>query len=128
MGLRSGECREDKGDEDTQPPPTTTRTNHHQRDKSKGSCFFQLPTYLGSIVSITGGDTDKDVKARIGKTARQVFINLQSVWRSTLISIKREKHLHSQHQFTQVSQCLYVMVERLGDASWKAFPTNYRHT
>nr|CAH8838004.1 unnamed protein product [Trichobilharzia regenti] len=45
-------------------------------------------TYLGSIVSTTGG-TDEDIKARIGK-ARQAFITLKSVWRSTAISIKNK--------------------------------------
>ncbi|CAH8845511.1 unnamed protein product [Trichobilharzia szidati] len=45
-------------------------------------------TYLGSIVSTTGG-TDEDIKARIGK-ARQAFITLKSVWRSTALSIKNK--------------------------------------
>ncbi|CAH8865513.1 unnamed protein product [Trichobilharzia szidati] len=45
-------------------------------------------TYLGSIVSTTGG-TDEDIKARIGK-ARQAFTTLKSVWRSTTLSIKNK--------------------------------------
>ncbi|CAH8456188.1 unnamed protein product [Heterobilharzia americana] len=80
-GMTSDEGREDGGDEDTQSTTTTTtisttRTNHHQQEESKGSCLLHLPTYLpptylprqGSIVPITGGGTDEDVKARIGMT------------------------------------------------------------
>ncbi|XP_061195301.1 uncharacterized protein LOC133203547 [Saccostrea echinata] len=40
-------------------------------------------TYLGSIVTITGG-TDEDIKARI--KARHVFITLKPVWKSTALS------------------------------------------
>ncbi|CAH8444084.1 unnamed protein product [Heterobilharzia americana] len=75
--LPSGERREDRGDEDTQPAAavaaatttttttTTTVTNHHQQEKSEQSCLFHLHTYLGSIVSTTGHriGTDEDVKA-----------------------------------------------------------------
>ena len=45
-------------------------------------------TYLGSIVSATGG-ADEDVKARIGK-ARHAFITLRPVWRSTAISTRNK--------------------------------------
>ena len=42
-------------------------------------------TYLGSIISITGG-TDEDIKARKRK-AQQAFAMLKSVWRSTTLRI-----------------------------------------
>ena len=45
-------------------------------------------TYLGSVVSTTGG-TDEDVKVRIGK-ARQAFINLNSIWKSSAISTRNK--------------------------------------
>ena len=45
-------------------------------------------TYLGSIVSVTGG-SDEDIKARIGK-ARHAFITLAPVWRSTALSIRNK--------------------------------------
>ncbi|CAH8553097.1 unnamed protein product [Heterobilharzia americana] len=79
-GPPPGERREDRGDEDTQPPlPTTTTTSTMSgRNLKEVVCF----TYLRSIISTTnGGGTDEDVKATIGKTAKQVFINL---WRSAL--------------------------------------------
>ena len=41
-------------------------------------------TYLGSVVSTTGGGTDEDLEVRIGK-ARQAFINLNSIWKSSAI-------------------------------------------
>ncbi|CAH8834294.1 unnamed protein product [Trichobilharzia szidati] len=41
-------------------------------------------TYLGSIVSTTGG-TDEDVKSRIGK-ARNTFINLKPIWKSSSLN------------------------------------------
>jgi hypothetical protein len=40
-------------------------------------------TYLGSIISITGG-TDEDIKARKRK-AQQAFAMLKPVWRSTTL-------------------------------------------
>ena len=49
-------------------------------------------TYLGSIVSTTGGETDEDVKVRIGK-ARQAFINLNSIWKSFAISIRNKTRI-----------------------------------
>ncbi|CAH8641547.1 unnamed protein product [Heterobilharzia americana] len=76
-GLPSSEHREDRGDEDTAPttPTTTTNSNHHQREKLKGSSLLHLST-LGSTVSITGSTgTDEDVKVRIGKSARQAFLH-----------------------------------------------------
>ncbi|CAH8463514.1 unnamed protein product, partial [Heterobilharzia americana] len=45
-------------------------------------------TYLGSTVSTTGG-TDEDVKVRIGK-ARQAFISLKPVWRSSALSMRNK--------------------------------------
>ena len=42
--------------------------------------------YLGSIISKTGG-TDEDIIARISK-ARQVFVMLKPVWRSSSLSLK----------------------------------------
>ncbi|CAH8856362.1 unnamed protein product [Trichobilharzia szidati] len=45
-------------------------------------------TYLGSIVSTTGG-TDEDVKSRIGK-ARNTFINLKPIWKSSSLSINNK--------------------------------------
>ncbi|CAH8652288.1 unnamed protein product [Heterobilharzia americana] len=46
--------------------------------------------YLGSILSTAEGGTDENVMTRIGKPARQAFINLKSVWRSAALSIKHE--------------------------------------
>ncbi|CAH8852731.1 unnamed protein product [Trichobilharzia szidati] len=63
-----------------QQQPTTISING--RNLKETTSF----TYLGSIVSTTGG-TDEDIKARIGK-ARQVFISLKSMWRSTALSMK----------------------------------------
>ena len=42
--------------------------------------------YVGSIISRTGG-TDEDIIARISK-ARQVFVMLKPVWRSSSLSLK----------------------------------------
>ncbi|CAH8609358.1 unnamed protein product [Heterobilharzia americana] len=43
-------------------------------------------TYLASIITTTvGGGTDKNIKANIGKTARQAFSTLKPVWRSTAL-------------------------------------------
>ncbi|CAH8640496.1 unnamed protein product [Heterobilharzia americana] len=64
------------------------------RNLREVACF----TYLGSTVSTTGGTgTDEDVKVRIGK-ARQAFIRLKPVWRSSALSMKRERDLDFQHQ------------------------------
>ncbi|CAH8625754.1 unnamed protein product [Heterobilharzia americana] len=46
--------------------------------------------YFGSILSTAEGGTDENVMTRIGKPARQAFINLKSVWRSAALSIKHE--------------------------------------
>ncbi|CAH8646314.1 unnamed protein product [Heterobilharzia americana] len=62
--------------------------------------------------------------ARIGK-ARQAFISLKPVWRSSALSMMREQDPDFQHQL-QSSQCS-CMAERLG-ALRKGFPTNYRHS
>ncbi|CAH8866485.1 unnamed protein product [Trichobilharzia szidati] len=45
-------------------------------------------TYLGSIVSTTGG-TDEDVKSRIGKV-RNTFINLKPIWKSSSLTINNK--------------------------------------
>ncbi|CAH8511468.1 unnamed protein product [Heterobilharzia americana] len=56
----SSECREDEGDQNTQP--TTRGTNHNPWEKPKGSCLFHLPN-VDSIVSTSGGTgTHEDVK------------------------------------------------------------------
>ncbi|CAH8455901.1 unnamed protein product [Heterobilharzia americana] len=85
-------------------------------------------TYLGSTVSTTGsggGCIDEDVKSgRIGK-ARQDFISLKPVWKSSALSTRREEDPDFQHQH-QSSQC-FCMAQRLG-ALRKAFPINYRHS
>ncbi|CAH8636246.1 unnamed protein product [Heterobilharzia americana] len=62
-------------------------------------------TYLGSTVSTTGG-TDEDVKVRIGKTARQAFISLKPVWRSSALSLECEQDADFQHQ-RQVSASVW---------------------
>ncbi|CAH8289053.1 unnamed protein product, partial [Heterobilharzia americana] len=47
-------------------------------------------TYLGSTISTTGGTgTDEDVKVRIVK-ARQAFISLKPVWRSSALSVRNK--------------------------------------
>ena len=48
-------------------------------------------TYLGSIVDKKGG-TEADIKARIGK-ARNAFIQLQKVWKSSKISLRTKLRL-----------------------------------
>ncbi|XP_045208942.1 uncharacterized protein LOC123560851 [Mercenaria mercenaria] len=48
-------------------------------------------TYLGSIVSKTGG-TEEDIKARIGK-ARHAFATLRPVWKNHKIHLKTKIRL-----------------------------------
>jgi hypothetical protein len=50
-------------------------------------------TYLGSIISITGG-TDEDIKARKRK-AQQAFAMLKPVWRSTTLRTSTKLRLNS---------------------------------
>ena len=64
-------------------------------------------TYLGSIVSKTGG-TDEDIKARIGK-ARQAFAMLRPIWRSTALTTKTKLRVFE----SNVKACS-CMVLRLG--------------
>ena len=54
--------------------------------KINGEALDEVPTftYLGSIVSKTGG-TDEDIAARISK-ARHAFVTLKPVWNNKLIS------------------------------------------
>ncbi|CAH8875279.1 unnamed protein product [Trichobilharzia szidati] len=62
------------------PAPITI----NERDLKEVTSF----TYLGSIVSTTGG-TDEDVKSRIGK-ARNTFINLKPIWKYSSLSINNK--------------------------------------
>ena len=48
-------------------------------------------TYLGSIVSKTGG-TEEDIRARIGK-ARHAFVTLKPIWKSRAITLKTKLRL-----------------------------------
>ncbi|CAH8657082.1 unnamed protein product [Heterobilharzia americana] len=63
-------------------------------------------TYLGSTVSTTGGTgTDEDVKVRIGK-ARQAFISLKPVWRSSALSMWNKIRIFNTN-FSQVSASVW---------------------
>jgi len=54
--------------------------------KLQGNNIEEVETfYLGSIID-KHGDTDADVKARIGK-ARGAFIQLKNIWSSKLLSL-----------------------------------------
>ncbi|CAH8572101.1 unnamed protein product [Heterobilharzia americana] len=57
-------------------------------------------TYPGSTVSTTGG-TDEDVKVRIRK-ARQAFISLKPVWRSSALSMRNRIRIFNTNSLKSV--------------------------
>ncbi|CAH8575404.1 unnamed protein product [Heterobilharzia americana] len=96
-GLLSGECREDGGDEDTQPtnqpPPAATTitlcTNHHQRRNVVEVVSFTY-TCLGKAASfqlqaVAQAQMRRQSQDRNSKQDRPSCINLKSVWRSTAL-------------------------------------------
>ncbi|CAH8842515.1 unnamed protein product [Trichobilharzia szidati] len=68
-------------------------------------------TYLGSIVSTTGG-TDEDVKSRIGK-ARNTFINLKPIWKSSSLNSASTTKFGFSIQTSSQSVLLY------GSETWR---------
>ena len=51
-------------------------------------------TYLGSVVD-TQGETEADVKVRIGKSqeARVAFLQLKNIWKSNVLSLKNKTRI-----------------------------------
>ncbi|CAH8593414.1 unnamed protein product [Heterobilharzia americana] len=95
MRIPSGECREDRGDEDIQPTPppsppatttTTTSSNHHQQEKLKATSLSHL-LWKASTVSTTGAQAQMTMSkpVTIGNTPTQALINLKPVCRSTAL-------------------------------------------
>lgn len=70
-------------------------------------------TYLGSIVSKTGG-ADEDIRSRIGK-ARHAFVTLRPIWKSNNISLKTKIRIFE----TNVKSVLLY-----GSETWKQTKKN----